>query len=74
VPNLAIHTIGGVSGVMAASLGWTLFYAVCMVGALPGMLLMALLLRKEGRDVAPSNAGGPGAHTHDERRRLEQRV
>ena len=40
VPQLAIHTIGGVSGVMAASLGWTLFYAVCMAGALPGMGLM----------------------------------
>ena len=36
VPQLAIHTIGGASGVMAASLGWTLFYAVCMAGALPG--------------------------------------
>jgi PAT family beta-lactamase induction signal transducer AmpG len=46
VPNLAIHTIGGVSGVMAASLGWTLFYAVCMVGALPGMGLMLILLHR----------------------------
>src|ERR1700709_1501483 len=48
VPQLAIHTIGGLSGVMAASLGWTLFYTVCMAGAVPGMLLMILLLRREG--------------------------
>jgi MFS transporter, PAT family, beta-lactamase induction signal transducer AmpG len=49
VPQLAIHTLGGASGVMAASLGWTLFYAVCMVGALPGMLLMLVLLQRERR-------------------------
>jgi PAT family beta-lactamase induction signal transducer AmpG len=49
VPQLAIHTIGGASGVMAASLGWTLFYVVCMAGALPGMLLMVVLLRRERR-------------------------
>jgi PAT family beta-lactamase induction signal transducer AmpG len=46
VPMLAIHTIGGVSGVMAAALGWTWFYVVCMAGALPGMALMVLLLRR----------------------------
>ncbi|MDQ2764719.1 MAG: MFS transporter, partial [Pseudomonadota bacterium] len=49
VPQLAIHTIGGVSGVMASSLGWTLFYSVCMAGALPGMALMVVLLRRDGR-------------------------
>jgi PAT family beta-lactamase induction signal transducer AmpG len=47
VPNLAIHTIGGVSGLMAASLGWTMFYVVCMAGALPGMGLMLILLRRQ---------------------------
>ncbi|HYZ24409.1 MAG TPA: MFS transporter [Rhodopila sp.] len=51
VPQLAIHTIGGASGVMAASLGWTLFYAVCMGGALPGMALMLLLLRRAPRQA-----------------------
>jgi PAT family beta-lactamase induction signal transducer AmpG len=50
VPQLAIHTIGGVSGLMAAALGWTLFYAICMAGALPGMVLMVVLLRRQGRD------------------------
>jgi PAT family beta-lactamase induction signal transducer AmpG len=47
VPQLAIHTIGGASGLMAASLGWTLFYAVCMAGALPGMALMVVLLHRQ---------------------------
>ena len=31
---------------MAASLGWSLFYTVCMAGAVPGMLLMLILLRR----------------------------
>ena len=52
VPQLAIHTIGGLSGVMAASLGWTAFYVVCMAGALPGMALMLLLLRRESLPVS----------------------
>jgi PAT family beta-lactamase induction signal transducer AmpG len=47
VPNLAIHTVGGVSGKMAEWLGWTPFYAVCMAGALPGMALMVVLLRRQ---------------------------
>jgi PAT family beta-lactamase induction signal transducer AmpG len=54
VPQLAIHTIGGVSGLMAASLGWTLFYIACMAGALPGMALMVVLLRRDhGAAVTP---------------------
>ena len=48
VPALAIHTLGGVSGVMAGALGWTWFYVVCMAGALPGMALMLVLLRRNG--------------------------
>lgn len=47
VPALAIHTIGGASGVMAGALGWTWFYVVCMAGALPGMALMLALLRRD---------------------------
>jgi PAT family beta-lactamase induction signal transducer AmpG len=49
VPQLAIHTVGAVSGLMAATLGWTWFYAVCMAGALPGMALMVVLLRRADR-------------------------
>jgi MFS transporter, PAT family, beta-lactamase induction signal transducer AmpG len=59
VPQLAIHTIGGVSGVLAAFLGWTLFYAVCMGGALPGMALMVVLLRRGG--AGDSDTGGSSA-------------
>ncbi|HEY8288195.1 MAG TPA: MFS transporter, partial [Acetobacteraceae bacterium] len=55
VPQLAIHTIGGVSGVMAGTLGWTWFYTACMAGALPGMGLMVLLLRRERR-AEPASA------------------
>ncbi len=50
VPQLAIHTIGGISGVAARSLGWTWFYTACMAGALPGMALMLVLLRRQ-RDL-----------------------
>jgi PAT family beta-lactamase induction signal transducer AmpG len=49
LPQLSIHTIGGLSGLMAAYLGWSLFYAVCMAGAVPGMLLMLVLLRRDPR-------------------------
>ncbi|MBS0640130.1 MAG: MFS transporter [Proteobacteria bacterium] len=59
VPQLAIHTIGAVSGVMAASLGWTLFYTVCMGAAVPGMLLMLALLRRGAAGgAAPAAAAG----------------
>jgi MFS transporter, PAT family, beta-lactamase induction signal transducer AmpG len=58
VPQLAIHTIGGASGVMAAAMGWTWFYAVCMAGALPGMALMVLLLRRTERSAVAGEATG----------------
>jgi PAT family beta-lactamase induction signal transducer AmpG len=59
VPQLAIHTIGAASGAMAAGLGWTWFYAVCMAGALPGMGLMMVLLRRQG------GSGLPAAHSSE---------
>jgi PAT family beta-lactamase induction signal transducer AmpG len=46
VPALAIHTIGGVSGLLAADVGWTAFYSLCMFAALPAMGLMLFLLRR----------------------------
>ena len=46
IPALAIHTIGGVSGVLAGAVGWVAFYAICTFAALPAMGLMVLLLRK----------------------------
>jgi PAT family beta-lactamase induction signal transducer AmpG len=47
---ISVHTIGGASGVLADSLGWVGFYALCMFAALPSMGLMIVLLRRdEGR-------------------------
>ena len=50
IPALAIHTIGGFSGVLAGSLGWVWFYALA---ALPAMGLMLLLLRRYPPDTPP---------------------
>lgn len=49
---VAVHTIGGGSGLLAAQLGWIEFYALCMFAALPSMALMLVLLRRY-----PSSAG-----------------
>ena len=46
VPALAIHTIGGFSGVLAGAVGWVAFYAICTLAALPAMGLMVWLLRR----------------------------
>lgn len=43
---IALRTIGGLSGFMAAALGWTAFYAVCMFAAVPAMLVMVRILRR----------------------------
>jgi PAT family beta-lactamase induction signal transducer AmpG len=43
---IAVHTIGGVSGLLAARMGWIGFYALCMFAALPSMGLMLVLLRR----------------------------
>jgi MFS transporter, PAT family, beta-lactamase induction signal transducer AmpG len=62
LPQLSIHTLGGLSGLMAGALGWPLFYTVCMIGAVPGMLLMLLLLRRgaANTDRCDGSAGDPG--------------
>jgi MFS transporter, PAT family, beta-lactamase induction signal transducer AmpG len=46
IPALAIHTIGGFSGVLADQVGWVAFYAICTFAALPAMGLMLVLLRR----------------------------
>jgi PAT family beta-lactamase induction signal transducer AmpG len=43
---IAVHTVGGASGVLAAQVGWVEFYALCMFAALPSMGLMLVLLRR----------------------------
>ena len=46
IPALAIHTIGGFSGIVADRVGWVAFYGICMFAALPAMALMLVLLRR----------------------------
>ena len=48
---IAIHTIGGFSGVLARSVGWPHFYMICLFAALPSMALMMHLLRRHPPDV-----------------------
>ena len=48
VAPLAANTLGGLSGYLAAALGWTVFYAVAMLASLPAMLLMLVILRRPG--------------------------
>ena len=43
---VGLRTIGGFSGVLAASLGWERFYALTIFAAVPAMLLMLGLLRR----------------------------
>lgn len=43
---IASRTIGGLSGFIAAALGWIPFYLLCTVAALPAMLIMLWLLRR----------------------------
>ena len=43
---LGLRTIGGLSGVLAAKLGWTAFYGSTILAALPAMLIMLYLLRR----------------------------
>jgi len=49
---IAVHTIGGASGVLAEQLGWVEFYTLCMFAALPSMALMLVLLRRYPARVA----------------------
>ncbi|MBO0712028.1 MAG: MFS transporter [Acetobacteraceae bacterium] len=43
---IALRTVGGLSGFLAAALGWTWFYAVCLFSAVPAMLVMLRILRR----------------------------
>lgn len=43
---IALRTVGGLSGFLAAGLGWTRFYTLAMFAALPAMGLMLVLLKK----------------------------
>ncbi len=43
---IALRTVGGLSGFLAQATGWTLFYAIAMLAALPAMALMLRILRR----------------------------
>lgn len=43
---IALRTVGGLSGFLAAALGWTWFYAACLFSAVPAMLIMLRILRR----------------------------
>jgi PAT family beta-lactamase induction signal transducer AmpG len=43
---IAVHTIGGFSGMLAEAAGWKWFYTLCLFAALPSMGLMLRLLRR----------------------------
>ncbi len=43
---IGLRTVGGVSGFLAAAMGWVPFYALAMFAALPAMALMLRLLRR----------------------------
>ena len=42
---VGLRTLGGLSGVLAAALGWVEFYALTIFAAVPAMLIMLWLLR-----------------------------
>jgi MFS transporter, PAT family, beta-lactamase induction signal transducer AmpG len=43
---VALRTIGGLSGFLAAAAGWKLFYGITMFASLPAMLVMLWILRR----------------------------
>jgi PAT family beta-lactamase induction signal transducer AmpG len=43
---IASHTVGGFSGYLVQATGWTAFYALAMLAALPAMLIMLLIIRR----------------------------
>jgi PAT family beta-lactamase induction signal transducer AmpG len=58
---LALRTVGGLSGFLAADLGWTRFYTVATLAALPAMAVMIVMLRRYPPDArrAPEVSAAP---------------
>ncbi len=46
---LPLRTVGGLSGVLAQSLGWVTFYGATIFAAVPAMLIMVAIVRRAGR-------------------------
>ena len=49
---LALRTVGGFSGTLAASLGWITFYSLTTLAALPAMAVMLVILRRYPPEAA----------------------
>ncbi len=45
---LPLRTVGGLSGLLAQSLGWVAFYGVTIFAAVPAMLIMVAIVRRRG--------------------------
>ena len=54
---LAWRTLGGLSGVLAAALGWKGYFTLTAFAALPAMGLMLYLLRRHPPAEQPAAAG-----------------
>ena len=55
---LALRTIGGFSGALAAALGWIPFYSLTTLAALPAMAVMLVILRRYPPEAAVLPEGG----------------
>ncbi|HET6183446.1 MAG TPA: MFS transporter [Acetobacteraceae bacterium] len=58
---VGLRTIGGLSGFLAAAVGWTAFYAIAMFAAVPAMLLMIRILHRYRPAAAGAAAGAAAA-------------
>ncbi len=45
---LPLRTVGGLSGLLAQSLGWVAFYGATIFAAVPAMLIMVAIVRRRG--------------------------
>ena len=55
---LPLRTVGGLSGILAQSLGWVTFYGATIFAAVPAMLIMVTLVRRPR--IVPSPHHGRG--------------
>jgi PAT family beta-lactamase induction signal transducer AmpG len=55
---VASRTVGGLSGFIAAALGWKLFYAFTATAILPALLVMLYLMRRYPPDKAATSPRG----------------
>ena len=55
---IAWRTLGGATGIMAQGLGWPSFFAVTILCALPGILIMTALMRRFPSGLPPRRLPG----------------